>query len=62
MDIIIKPIITEKMTAQAEEMREEAAMLHAEAEALNEKARLLLGIDISQSSYTEGTVYNNLPL
>ena len=45
-------------TMQAEEVREEAARLHAQAEALNEEARLLLGIDKGQNSYTEGTVYN----
>ncbi len=45
-------------TVQAEEIREEAARLHAQAEALNEEARQLLGIDIDQNSYTEGTVYN----
>lgn len=45
-------------TMQAEEVREEAARLHGRAEALNEEARQLLGVDIDQNSYTEGTVYN----
>ena len=45
-------------TTRAEEIRDEAAQLHARAEALNEEARQLLGVDLGQSSYTEGTVYN----
>ncbi|MFQ5335183.1 MAG: hypothetical protein ACE5DN_03815 [Flavobacteriales bacterium] len=43
---------------QAEALRREAAALHARAEAINQKARTLLGIEIGQDSYTEGTVYN----
>jgi len=44
-------------TLEAEAIRNEAAKHHAKAEALNQKALLLLGIEIGQSSYTEGTVY-----
>jgi len=45
-------------TFRAVEIRDEAARLHGQAEALNEEARQLLGMDIDQNSYTEGTVYN----
>jgi len=44
-------------TMQAETIRDEAAKLHAQAESLNQKALLLLGIGKGQNSYTEGTVY-----
>lgn len=42
---------------QGEALHTEAAELHARAEALNQKARTLLGIEKGQDSYTEGTVY-----
>lgn len=42
---------------QAETLRELAARKHSEAEGHNQDARRLLGIDIGQDSFTEGTVY-----
>ena len=42
---------------EAKELRSQAKMKHAEAEALNQKARKILGIDKGQSSFTEGTIY-----
>lgn len=42
---------------QAETLREEAARMHSEAEGKNQQARVLLGIDKGQDSFTEGTVY-----
>jgi len=42
---------------EAKELRSQAKMKHAEAEALNQKARVILGIDVGQSSFTEGTIY-----
>jgi len=42
---------------QAKELRRQAQKKHAEAEALNQKARVILGIDVGQDSSTEGTIY-----
>lgn len=44
-------------TQQAKELRSQAQMKHAKAEALNERARALLGIDKGQDSNTSGTIY-----
>lgn len=45
-------------TEKVEELREQAFLLHAEAQALNQKARLLLGVEKGQNIYTEDTLYN----
>lgn len=42
---------------QASELRSQAQQKHAEAEALNQKARVILGIEVGQDSTTEGTIY-----
>ena len=47
-------------TQQAQDIREQAAKHAAQAQALNEQARILLGINIGQNSFTEGTLYNML--
>ena len=42
------------------EKRLQAAALHRQAEALNQQADIMLGIEQGQTSFTEGTLYNYL--
>ncbi len=42
---------------QAKELRSQARDFYAKAQAMNEEARQLLGIDKGQSTFTEGTIY-----
>ncbi|MBC8384145.1 MAG: hypothetical protein H8E57_01340 [Candidatus Cloacimonetes bacterium] len=46
--------------SSAKGKREQAKALHRQAEMLNEEANNLLGIEVGQTSFTEGTIYNSL--
>ena len=52
--------VVQSKTDSTKSKRAQASDLHRQAEMLNEEANNLLGIEIGQTSYTEGTIYNVL--